>query len=172
MRDKCIFQGVIINQKIMKLACFLSVLIQGQDVEDRLAALEQQVDYNSRELTKLRSRIGDVEYRLEEVVNHLNDTVEPRVANNTGSIDWLRHRVESIEDSLQCSGDASLDVCGCPNGYTYYQEECVSSDEKAARSWIDDFNVGYQVHVHDYTVAAFAYETNITDHNLAQVRLQ
>ena len=88
----------------MKLACFLSVLISGQDVEDRLEALEQQVDYNSRELTKLRSRIGDVEYRLEEVITHLNDTVEPRVANNTGSIDYLRHRIESVEDALSCSG--------------------------------------------------------------------
>ena len=38
--------------------------------------------------------------RLEEVIEHLNYTVEPRVANNTGSIDFLRHRVESIEGSV------------------------------------------------------------------------
>ena len=63
-----------------------------------------------------------------------------------------------------------MDVCGCSNGFTYYENECVPSDEKAAKAWIDDFNIGYQEHVHDYTVAYFTYETNITDHNYAQVK--
>ena len=98
----------------------------------------------------------------------IDNDIAPSVQANTDSIKSLESSLDDIDNILTCSGSAELDVCGCPFGYTYYHGDCVASDEKAARHWIDEFNEGYQVHVHDYTTHYFAYETNITDHNLEE----
>ena len=116
----------------------------------------------------LRSRVADIENALINTNDFIDNDIAPSVQANTDSIKSLESSIDDIESTLSCSGSAELDVCGCPFGYTYYHGDCVASDEKAARNWIDEFNEGYQVHVHDYTTHYFAYETNITDHNLEE----
>ena len=115
-----------------------------------------------------RSRVADIENALINTNDFIDNDIAPSVQANTDSIKSLESSLDDIDNILTCSGSAELDVCGCPFGYTYYHGDCVASDEKAARHWIDEFNEGYQVHVHDYTTHYFAYETNITDHNLEE----
>ena len=115
-----------------------------------------------------RSRVADIENALINTNDFIDNDIAPSVQANTDSIKSLENSIDDIENTLTCSGSAELDVCGCPFGFTYYHGDCVASDEKAARNWIDEFNEGYQVHVHDYTTHYFAYETNITDHNLEE----
>ena len=126
------------------------------------------VDFGVKNNLALRSRVADIENALINTNDFIDNDIAPSVQANTDSIKSLESSIDDIESTLSCSGSAELDVCGCPFGYTYYHGDCVASDEKAARNWIDEFNEGYQVHVHDYTTHYFAYETNITDHNLEE----
>lgn len=45
-------------------------------------------------------------------------------------------------------------------------EETSRNDEAAARAWIEEYNIDYQLYNYEKTVAYYNYETNITDANL------
>ena len=68
------------------------------------------------------------------VNNHINE-LDDEISGMSDRVGW-------IETSLNCPGTSKLEVCGCPNGYTFYGEDCVKSDQTAAKQWMDEFNEG------------------------------
>lgn len=147
--------------RLLKSILLVSSVI-GQDVEDRLSALEVRVNEQGKQINQLSVENA----RLNELINENTKNM----LENRKDITLVDRRLEKIEDSfidLTCENGA-LDVCKCHDGFQQVNGQCMSLSEEDAAEWIDEFNIGYQENVWGSSDAYFAYETNLTDYNYNQ----
>ena len=76
-----------------------------------------------------RQRVGTVEIFTNTNTNDIA-SLRAEVTSNEAGLSDMGQQVATLEDTLTCSGAGVLDVCGCANGFTYYQDECVVMDIK------------------------------------------
>ena len=66
------------------------------------------------------------------VGTHINE-LDDELSGMSDRVGWL-------ETSLSCPGTSKLEPCKCPNGYTLFNDDCIKSDQTAAKIWMDEFN--------------------------------